>query len=154
MRGQPTQELPDGRMRNAEAIREEVLLSSFGLMFAEDSTEGHQDEIDYYKCKFASAFRTLRINHVRDEISRRRELTDLECTNEEGQPSYDDEMLGRLSRMGHVDGEDQVYLNQALLAVNDLPPDRLPSPCRILGYVQESSNRHRARAPSSAIASY
>jgi hypothetical protein len=37
--------VPDGRMRNAEAIREKVLLSSFGLMFAEDSTEGHQDEI-------------------------------------------------------------------------------------------------------------
>jgi hypothetical protein len=39
--------VPDSRMRNAEAIREE-LPSSFELMIAEDSTERHQDELDYH----------------------------------------------------------------------------------------------------------
>jgi len=136
--------VPDARMRNAEALREEIL-STLGLMFAEDGTEGHEDELDYYECKFGSAFRTLRIDHVRSEFSRRRELTDLpESVNDEGEPSFDDDTLARLSRMARTKPaqEDRLYLSQVNKAVNDLPPDekRAVVLCRILGYDAESND--------------
>jgi hypothetical protein len=136
--------VPDTGMRNAEAIREEIL-SSFGLMFAEDGTDGHEDELDYYECRFSSAFRTLRIDHVREEISRRQELTDLpDAINEEGERSSDEEMLARLSSAARIKGAqgDQIYLRQVLRVVNDLPPDqrRAVVLCRILGYEQESTD--------------
>jgi hypothetical protein len=136
--------VPDGQVRNAEALREEIL-SSFGLMFAEDCTEGHEDEIDYYECKFGRAFRTLRIDHVRSEFSRRRELTDLpKSDNDEGESSFDGDTLARLSRMARTKPaqEDRIYLPQVVKAVNDLPPDekRAVVLCRILGYDAESND--------------
>ena len=136
--------VPDRQVRNAEALREEIL-SSLGLMFAEDGTEGHEDELDYYECKFGSAFRTLRIDHVRSEFSRRRKLTDLpESVNDEGEPSFDDDTLARLSRMARTKPaqEDRLYLSHVHKAVNDLPHDekRAVVLCRILGYDAESND--------------
>ena len=136
--------VPDSQVANAEALREEIL-SSFGLMFAEDGTEGHEDELDYYECKFGRAFRTLRIDYVRSEFSRRRELTDLpESTNEEGELSFDSDALARLSRMARTKPaqEDRIYLLQVLEALNDLPPDekRAVVLCRFLGYDAESND--------------
>jgi hypothetical protein len=134
----------DGQIRNAVALREEVL-SSFGLMFAEDGTEGHKDELDYYECKFGSALRTLRIDHVRSEFSRRRELTDLpESHDREGGASFDSDALARLSEMARTKPaqEDRVYLHQVLKAVSELPPDERRAVVlrRVLGYDEESAD--------------
>ncbi len=134
----------DGQVPSAETVREDIL-SSFALMFAEDGTDGHEGELDYYECKFGRAFRTLRIDYVRSEFSRRRELTDLpEPTNEEGESSFDSDVLARLSRMARTKPaqEDRIYLPQVLKAVNDLPPDerRAVVLCRLLGYDAESND--------------
>ncbi|MCF2523218.1 hypothetical protein [Bradyrhizobium sp. G127] len=142
--------VPDGRMRNAEAIREEIL-SNLGLMFAEDGMEGHETELDYYECKFGRAFRSFRINHVRAEISHREELIDLpDSIGDDGEPAFDDEMLGRLSSMARINGaqEDSTYLPQVLRAVNDLPLDqkRAVVLCRIIGYDEESTDPNKRTA--------
>jgi hypothetical protein len=142
--------VPDSRWRNAEGIREEIL-STLQMMFTEDGTEGHEDELDYYECKFAHALRTLRINHVRAETTRLEDLADLpETRNDDGEPTFDDEMLGRLSSMARINGaqEDRTYLPKVLKAVNDLPFDqkRAVVLVRILGYDAESDDPSKRTA--------
>jgi hypothetical protein len=130
----------DGRLRNAEAVREEIL-SSFQLLFTDDAAE---DALDYYECKFNRAFRSLRINHVRAEINARSKLTDLpEKTTAVGDTTLDADALARLSRAARTGAsqEDQVYLREVLNAVNALPPAQRRAFVlrRILGYTEESA---------------
>jgi hypothetical protein len=134
----------NGQVLNAAAVREEIL-SSFGLMFAEDGTDGHEDELDYYECRFGRAFRTFRINHIRSEFSHRRKFTDLpESLDQDGGSSFDDDALARLSDMARTKPaqEDRVYLRQVLKAVSELPPDERRAVVlrRILGYDEESAD--------------
>lgn len=115
--------VPDSGLRNAEAVREEIL-SNFQLLFTDDAAE---DALDFYECRFGRAFKALRINHVRAEISQRKELTDLpEVSNADGEIMLDDDMLARLSRAARIgpSQEDAMYLPQVLKAVNDLPEDQ------------------------------
>ncbi|MEA2896560.1 MAG: hypothetical protein QOJ84_2175 [Bradyrhizobium sp.] len=142
--------VPDGRLRNAVAVREEII-SAFGLMFAEDGLEGHEDALDYYECRFGRAFRSLRIGFVRVEIAERKEVTELpQSADEDGTPAFDDETLGRLSSMARINGaqEDALYLPHVLNAVNELPHDqkRAVVLVRILGYEAESPDSSKRTA--------
>jgi hypothetical protein len=130
--------VPNSANRDAEAAREEIL-SSFQMLFTDDAAE---DALDYYECRFGRAFKALRIDHVRAEITRRKELADLpEMSNEDGDTMLDDEVLARLSRMARVgpSQEDRIYLEQVLKAVNDLPPDQRRSVVlrRIIGHEEK-----------------
>jgi len=132
--------VPDSGLRSAEAVREEIL-SDFQLLFTDDAAE---DALDYYECRFGGAFRAFRINHVRAEISERKELADLpEATNEDGETMLDEEMLARLSRLARIGSsqEDHAYLPQVLKAVNNLPPDQRRAVVlrRIIGHTEESA---------------
>jgi hypothetical protein len=136
--------VPDSAMRNAEGVRQDIL-SSFAIKFAEDGMDGYEGELDYFECRFNRAFRTLRIDHVRAEISRRRDVTDLpEPARKDGEFSPDEEVLSRMSRAARIKAgqEDRIYLPQVLKAVNALPPDqrRAVILCRILGYEEESTD--------------
>jgi hypothetical protein len=94
--------VPDSRMRDAETVRQNIL-SGLMTMFMEDGTEGHEDELDFYECKFLRALRFLRIDHVRKALSARKQLTDLpETNNGQDEAAFDDEMLARLSRMASI----------------------------------------------------
>jgi hypothetical protein len=135
--------VPDSRMPDAEAVRQEIL-SSLALMFTEDGSEGHEDELDFYECKFLRSLRFLRIDHVRAEISRRKELTDLpEAGNDQGEPTLDDEMLARLSRMASIgpSQEDHAYLPEVIKALDKLPPDQKRAVVlrRIIGHTEEQT---------------
>jgi hypothetical protein len=130
--------VPDSAMRDAEAVREEIL-SNFQMLFTDDAAE---DALDYYECRFNRAFKALRIDHVRAEFTRRKELTDLpEVSNEDGDTMLDDEALARLSRAARIgpSQEDRAYLSQVLKAVNDLPPDQRRAVVlrRIIGHEEE-----------------
>jgi DNA-directed RNA polymerase specialized sigma24 family protein len=120
-------------------------------MFFEHGKEGHEDELDYFECNFRDAFRTLRVNYARIEISARRKLVDLpEILDEGGQPAFDDEALGRLSVMARIDGgqEARVDLPRVLKLVDKLPHDekRAVVLCRILGYQDESTDPKKRTA--------
>jgi hypothetical protein len=115
--------VPDRGFRNAEGIREEIL-SSFALLFTEEADE---EALDYYECKFNRAFRSLRINHVRNETRARRHLTDLpEVTTADGELMLDADLLAKLSQAAKIGPgqEDHVYLPQVLKAIDELPPDQ------------------------------
>jgi hypothetical protein len=131
--------VPDSRMRDAESVRHEVL-SNLAMMFTQDSTEGHEDELDFYECKFLRALRFLRIDHVRKALSERKELTDLPEADE---AALDDETLARLSRMASVgpSQEDRLYLPQVIKALDKLPPDQKRAVVlrRIIGHTEEQA---------------
>ena len=135
--------VPDFRMRDAESVRQEIL-SDLAMMFTQDGTEGHEDELDFYECRFGRALRLLRIDHVRAALSERKELTDLpEARNDEGEMTLDDEMLARLSRMASVGAsqEDRVYVPQVVKVLDKLPYDQKRAVVlrRIVGYTEEQT---------------
>jgi Sigma-70, region 4 len=135
--------VPDSRMRGAESVRHQIL-SDFALMFTQDGTEGHEDELDFYECRFLRALRFLRIDHVRKALSGRKELTDLpESADGQDKPARDDEMLARLSRMASVgpSQEDRLYLPEVIKTLDKLPPDQKRAVVlrRIIGHTEEQT---------------
>jgi len=135
--------VPDSRMRDAEAVRQEIL-SSLALMFAEDGLEGHEDELDFYECKFLRSLSFLRIDHVRKENARRKELTDLsEVTTEDGDVMLEEDLLARLSRKARIGAsqEDHAYLPEVIKALDRLPPDQKRTVVlrRIIGHTEEQT---------------
>jgi sigma-70-like protein len=132
--------VPDSAMRDAVAVREEIL-SSFQMLFTDD---GAENALDYYECRFGRAFKALRIDQVRTEFARRKELIDLpEMSSEDGDTMLDDEMLARLSRMAKTgpSQEDRAYLLQVLKVVNGLSADQRRAVVlrRIIGHTEESA---------------
>lgn len=137
--------VPDGRMRDAESVRHEIL-SDLAMMFTQDGTEGHEDELDFYECRFLRALRFLRIDHVRKALSERKELTDLpESGDGQDEPALDDEMLARLSRMASIgpSQEDALYLPEVIAALDRLPADQKEAVVlrRIIGHEEEEAAR-------------
>jgi hypothetical protein len=133
--------VPDSRMRDAKSVRHGIL-SDLAMMFTQDGTEGHEDELDFYECKFLRALRFLRIDHVRKALSERKELTDLPEADD-GEAAFDEEMLGRLSRMASVgpSQEDRLYLPEVIKALDKLPPDQKRAVVlrRIIGHTEEQA---------------
>jgi hypothetical protein len=135
--------VPDSRMRDGESVRQEIL-SNLTMMFTQDGAPGHEDELDFYECRFLRALRLLRIDHVRAALSQRKELTDLpEANNDERGATLDDEMLARLSRMANVgpSQEDAVYLPEVIAALDGLPADQRRAVIlrRIIGHEEEEA---------------
>lgn len=142
--------VPDGGMRNAEAVREGIL-SDLMLMFTEDGTPGHEYELDFFECSFRRAFRALRIDRVRKELTQRKALQELpESPNDDSNSAFDDSELARLSRMAQIGAaqEDSVYLQQVLKAVRKMPNDERKAVvlCRLLGYDEESGDASKHTA--------
>lgn len=133
--------VPDSRMRDAKSVQHEIL-SDLAMMFTQDGTEGHEDELDFYECKFLRALRFLRIDHVRKALSERKELTDLPEAND-GEGAFDEEMLARLSRMASVgpSQEDRLYLPEVIKALDKLPPAQKRAVVlrRIIGHTEEQT---------------
>lgn len=135
--------VPDGRMRDAESVRHEIL-SNLAMMFTQDGTGGHEDELDFYECKFLRALRFLRIDQVRKALSKRKELTDLpEADDGEGEAGFDDEMLARLSRMASIgpSQENALYLPELIAALDRLPADQKRAVVlrRIIGHEEDEA---------------
>ncbi|MET4493708.1 hypothetical protein ABIA94_009316 [Bradyrhizobium sp. LA7.1] len=134
--------VPNGRMRDAESVRHDIL-SDLAMMFTQDGTEGHEDELDFYECRFGRALRFLRIDRVRKAVAARRQLTDLPQSEGRDAPALDDEMLARLSRVASIGSsqEDALYLPQVIAALDNLPADQKEAVVlrRIIGHEEEAA---------------
>lgn len=134
--------VPNGRMRDAESVRHDIL-SDLAMMFTQDGTEGHEDELDFYECRFGRALRFLRIDRVRKALAARRQLTDLPQSEGRDAPALDDEMLARLSRVASIgpSQEDALYLPQVIAALDNLPADQKEAVVlrRIIGHEEEAA---------------
>lgn len=134
--------VPNGRMRDAESVRHDIL-SDLAMMFTQDGTEGHEDELDFYECRFGRALRFLRIDRVRKAVAARRQLTDLPQSEGRDAPALDDEMLARLSRVASIgpSQEDALYLPEVIAALDNLPADQKEAVVlrRIIGHEEEAA---------------
>jgi len=134
--------VPNGRMRDAESVRHDIL-SDLAMMFTQDGTEGHEDELDFYECRFGRALRFLRIDRVRKSVAARRQLTDLPQNEGRDAPAFDDEMLARLSRVASIgpSQEDALYLPEVIAALDNLPADQKEAVVlrRIIGHEEEAA---------------
>lgn len=133
--------VPDNAIPNAADIREDIL-NSFQMLFTEEAAE---DALDYYECKFGSAFRSLRLDRIDAAKSQRKKVPPPtpQITNEDGEAMPDEEALALLSRAARIGAsqEDRIYLPQVLKAVNALPPDQRRAVVlrRIHGYTEEQT---------------
>jgi len=134
--------VPNGRMRDAESVRHDIL-SDLAMMFTQDGTEGHEDELDFYECRFGRALRFLRIDRVRKAVAARRQLTDLPQNEGRDAPALDDEMLARLSRVASIgpSQEDALYLPEVIAALDNLPADQKEAVVlrRIIGHEEDAA---------------
>jgi hypothetical protein len=131
--------IPDSRLRNAEAVREEVI-DELVTLIAETREPGHDDDLDYFECKFGHALRTLRVNHVRKETTYRKDLVELPEAQEEadGDISTDEEILARLSKAAQTGASQEhgLELDELIEKVRKLPEDerRAVTLVRIIGH--------------------
>lgn len=142
--------VPESGLRNAVSVREETI-DALMTMITEDGKPGHEDDLDYFECNFAHAFRTLRINHVRVETAYRKELVELpENEDEDGDLSFDADVLARLSSMARTDAnqEHRLMLEELLEKVRNLPEDERKAVIlvRIMGYDEESDDKSKRTA--------
>lgn len=134
--------VPESKQRNAEGIHQDIL-SDFASLFTADAGE---TALDFFECRFWRAFRTLRIDGVRSEMSARKDVTDLpEITTEEGERVLDEDLLADLSRDARVPAsqESRVLVRETLAQLDGLlKPDekRAIILCRVFGYDIESDD--------------
>jgi DNA-directed RNA polymerase specialized sigma24 family protein len=140
----------DDRMPGAAQIREDIL-SEFGLMFAQDGSEEHGGELDYYECRFNRAFRALRIDHIRVAKAALEPLVPLPASRDDGaDETPDEEVLAGMSESANhkATQEDHVYLGELIRAIENLAPDLRQAfvLCRIFGYEEESEDPSKRTA--------
>lgn len=125
---------------NPEQLRDEIL-QHLAMMFAEDAITG-SDWLDYYECRFNSAFAALRIDLYNREVGQVNRsgpemsessgeiADDSDC---EDKTASDFRMLERL--------EDHVYARQVASFLKTLPPDEYQAVvlCRLMNLTQEDA---------------
>jgi hypothetical protein len=135
--------IPDGRLPDASGIRDEVL-GQFSEMFVSDGAEALPNELDYFECKFNSAFSAFRIDIVRSQTVHLQYVASLPEAGADEESETDDEVLARLSKAAQSAATQESDLSLAALidAVESLPLDERQSVvlCHILGYKEESEN--------------
>ncbi len=137
---------------HAEEIREEIL-GQFSELFAADGIGDYPNELDFFEVNFNQAFRTFRIDILRQE--RRKEIVRGQSNipasfeDSEGAPS-DDEFFVRLSKEFHSppSQERELILRQIKQAINALPAEEREAVvlCCLLGYEQESNDPQKRTA--------
>jgi len=135
--------VPDGRLPNAAEIRENIL-GQFSLLFIEDGSGDCPDELDYFECRFNSAFRTFRIDFIRQELTVARHLKQMPAEDETLDSAADEEILSRVLE-GFRQPPTQLQdasLELLLNAIDSLPPDESKAAvlCHVLGYKEESED--------------
>jgi DNA-directed RNA polymerase specialized sigma24 family protein len=136
----------------AEEIREEIL-GQFGELFAADGNGSNPNELDFFEVRFNQAFRTFRIDILREE--RRKDIVRGQSNipapyEEDGEAPSDDEFFVRLSKEFHTPApqESAFKLEQIKQAIDTLPAEERKAVvlCHILGYEQESDDPQKRTA--------
>lgn len=134
--------IPDGRLPDAASIREEVL-GKFSELFASDGSGERPDELDFYECRFNSAFMAFRIDVVRSEIARLKYVAPLpEARDNDDPPDAYEDVFARVSDAFQSPAtQEGSYLREQLLdAIEALPVDERKAVTLvcIMGYKEES----------------
>ena len=127
----------------------EDILGEFSLLFLEDGTGSNPNQLDYFECRFNSAFWAFRTDHLRRESAVRKHTIPLPSVheNEADDDASSEEILYRLSQAFDASALQQqdAFLadvnHQGLLsAIDALPQDERNAVilCHIYGYKVES----------------
>lgn len=135
-------------LSEAEDIRQEILKELCDL-FAADYAQEKVEELDYYECRFNSAFKTLRLMVLRKYQTNNvamEALPDLDTY--QGKDEGSDAVISKLIDMANQ--EDRVFLEQARKAIQDLPPDERKAfiLCNVFEYKIESVDPKERTAAS------
>jgi RNA polymerase sigma factor (sigma-70 family) len=123
---------------NPEQLREDIL-QHLAMKFAQDAVEGG-GRLDYFECRFNSAFRTLRIDFYNREaaLANRNAAADSgeELADEEEANDTTDSGFWRSSSM-----EDRIFARQVAAFVQKLPADERQAVimCRVWNLKQEDA---------------
>ncbi len=130
----------------AEEIREEIL-GRFAELFAADGIEESANELDFFEVHFNQAFKTFRIDILREEQRKATVLGQSKIPasfEEAGETISDDEFFVKLSKEFHAEPsqEREFVLSEIKCAINDLPAEERDAVvlCCLLGYEQESKD--------------
>lgn len=136
----------------AEEIREEIL-GQFAELFAADGIDESTNELDFFEIRFNQAFRTFRIDILRQEQRKDPVLGHSKIPvsfEESGDTMSDDEFFVKLSKEFHAQPsqERDFVLREIKKAINALPADEreVVVLCCVLGYEQESNDPDKRTA--------
>ena len=128
---------------NAEDLREEIL-GEFAVLFAEDGTPGTSNALDFFECRFNSAFLTFRLPFIERERARTIPLVYAPPQAGSSDDITDEEFFVQLSDAFHrpPDQVDRVLQNTLAKAVDALPPDQRKAVvlCYFYEYPEESDD--------------
>ena len=137
------------QLPNADLLRKEVL-SEFSELLASDGTDEHSHDLDFYECRFNLAFRTLRVDTVRQEMDQVERTAELADHTEEGEPEASEEVFARVSELLQIPEtqEDRIFLEEVWETIHALPPDERKAVilCRVFGYKEESDDPNEVTA--------
>ena len=137
---------------HAEEIREEIL-GRFGEVLAADGSGDYADELDFFEVHFNQAFRTFRIDILRQERRKERVRGQSSISTpdeEDGNSTSDDEFFVKLSKEFRAPAtqEGALVLGQIKEAIDALPADERKAVilCHMMGYEQESDDPEKITA--------
>jgi hypothetical protein len=122
-------------------LREDIL-GQFAELLAGDGQGDIPDELDFYECRFNSAFRTFWIDCVR-EAGHSSQLAAVESEEELDELLADDEPLECISDARHDDTpEKRLRMKQLLEAIESLPKQERDAVVlvHIMGFKEESND--------------
>jgi hypothetical protein len=132
----------DNGLSNASKIRENIL-SDFSLLFIEDGRDGHVGELDFFECRFNSAFSCFRIDYLRREKTRSKRLEQFPTNDDprldsDGQPVKSSESIWGIPAAQ----VQTVFRKERLEAIDKLPFDerKVVILCGVLGVKEESDD--------------
>lgn len=137
------------QLPNAEQLREEIL-SEFCELFASDGTGDQPNELDFYECRFHSAFRTLRLDIVKREMGEVNRVAELPDEHDASEPNDYEDTFARVSEAFRTPAtqESNFFLEELWGAINALPPDERAAVILVcvMGYDEESDNPKKETA--------
>jgi hypothetical protein len=138
----------EGDLPDVESVREEIL-SQFSEFLATAATAQGNNLLDYYECRFNSAFLAFRISSVRKEVARLKHLDDSEETEDETYEGSSEPPGGLFENLKQSPTQEWETLRAPLVeAIRKLPRDERKAVIlvHVLGYQQESQDPNEVTA--------
>lgn len=139
----------DGIVPDADGLRDEILCE-FTALFVEDYSNPDHNKLDYYECRFNSAFLTFRLDRLNKAENYFDNFKDPPKPQSEGDGISDDDALALASTESwQLPEQEGDVMSRALYeAIYALPPDirKAVVLCKVQGFSEESKDQHKTTA--------
>jgi hypothetical protein len=117
--------IPDGSVRDAEGIRQDIL-DKFSELFALVGSNYDATGLDFFECRFLAAFTSLRFERLRQEGGRKKVFVEFDGEkDDEGKPLDDENTLAKLSAAAQSPARQEhlTYLGEVFEYIKTFPPE-------------------------------